>query len=97
MTNIVLKKSSKVVAWCSHFTDKEDSSTVFRLSVIDYRQTWETYTSKDWTVKNKLEEFIRPFFINKSSLSSDLQKLDDEKICQELRGKSIVITTSLDD
>lgn len=97
MQKIELKKSSKVIVNCSHFIDKEDSSTVFRLSIVDYRKTWETYTTKDWKTKDKLEEFLRPLFVKKSLLSSDLQKLDDDKICQEFKGKSVYITTTIED
>ena len=60
MMKIELKKSSKVIVNCSHFTNKEDSSTVFRLSIVDYRKTWETYTNKEWQIKDKLEEYVRP-------------------------------------
>lgn len=97
MQKIELKKSSKIIVNCNHFIDQNDSSTVFRLSIVDYRKTWATYTSKDWYVKDKLEEYVRPLFVNKSKLSPDLQKLDDEKICQELKGKSVFITTTIED
>lgn len=92
MENLILKKSEKVITDCFHF--KKDDSTLFNLEFIDYRKTWETY-EKDWITKDKLEKYFRHLFINKNTLPESYQKMDDSKICQELKGKSVIITTSI--
>ena len=97
MENIILKKSSKIITDCWFFT--KDSSTIFRIEFIDYRKTWKTYVIKSWEhqweEKDELEKYFRLVFVDKKILPSDLQKKSDSEICQELKGKSLLITTSI--
>lgn len=97
MENIILKKSSKIISDCGYFT--KDSSTVFRIEFIDFRRTWETYIIKkgehQWESREQLEKYFRLIFVDKKSLPENLQKKSDDEICQEIKGKSLFITTSI--
>lgn len=76
---------------------KKDDSTLFRVEYVDYQKTWKTYTAKDWTTKDELTKVIKFLFVDKKNLWSEFEKSDDVKICQDLKWKSIVITTWIDD
>ena len=97
MENIILKKSSKVISDCGFF--EKDSSTIFRIEFIDYRKTWETFVIKSWEnaweSRDKLEKYFRLIFVDKKILPDSLQKKTNQEICQELKGKSLLITTSI--
>jgi len=99
MENIILKKSSKVISDCGYFT--KDSSTIFRIEFIDYRKTWESFVIKSWEhqweQRDQLEKYFRLVFVDKKILPESLQKKSDKEICQELKWKSLLITTSIGD
>lgn len=92
MENLILKKSSKVITDC--FSFEKDGSTLFRVEFIDYRKTWKTY-EKDWKTKDELEKYFRFIFIKLEDLPEKYQKMDNSEICQEFKGKSVIITTSI--
>ena len=90
MTNIILRKSSKMIVDVRPFKE----GTLFKIEFLDYRKTWKTYL-KDWVTRDELEKTIKFVFVEKKDLWSDFEKLDSNKICQELKGKSLLITTSI--
>ena len=89
MENVILRKSSRIIVDCSHF--KGDNWTIFKIEYCSLKKTWEK--NPNWT--DKLIKSIDPLYFDKSVLSQDLQKKSEDEICQELKGKSVIITTSI--
>lgn len=90
---ITLRESKKLIYDCYRFS-KEDWSSTFILKYIDSVPDW-SYTWKDWKEYTRFKDETKSYFLDKSKLPENYQKLEDKKICQDLKGKSIVITTSL--
>lgn len=95
---VILNESrKKVVVECFHFKNNK-WEPAFILKYLNPIPTDETYTDKDWNTRIKWNnDNISTLFIDKKNLPSDVQKLDDSKICQDFRGKSIITTTFLTD
>lgn len=97
MKTILNESKKKVVVNCFAFKNS-DWEPAFILKYVNPIPTDETFTDKNWNVRQKWDyDNISSLFVNKKNLSSDLQKLDDSKICQEFKWKSIVISTLLTD
>mgnify|MGYP006989036466 CR=1 FL=1 len=92
MQKIDLWSSKRVIVSCSSFTSSKDSSVWFRLKYI---QTTFDENHKSSTWKLIPQDEIKTLWVSKKSLGAEFEKMKDEEICQELQGKSILMTTSL--
>lgn len=91
--NIKIRESKKMIVNVNYY----ESSAIYKISFVDWRKTWKTYQDKSWNTRDELEQVIKFVFIEPSALGSDLAKKSPTEICQELKGKSVVITTSITD
>lgn len=91
--NIKIRESKKMIVNV-HFYE---SSAIYKISFVDWRKNWKTYQDKSWNTRDELEQVVKFIFIEHSALGSDLVKKSPSEICQELRGKSVVVTTSISD
>lgn len=94
MQKIDLWSSRRVIVSCTSYESKKDSSTRFRLKYI---QTTFDENKKTESWKLIPQDEIKTLNVSKKSLGAEFEKLSDDKICQELQGKSILMTTSLCD
>lgn len=94
MKKIDLRSSKRIIVSCSPFTSSKDSSTRFRLKYI---QTTFDENHKSSTWKLIPQDEIKNLSVSKVSLGSEFEKMSDSEICQELQGKSILMTTSIGD
>ena len=91
---IIIRESKKVIVDCFHFSNK-DWWVSFCLKYLNRVPNWQTYVWKDWKSHSSFDDKVDSYFIDKEKLWENYQKLDPSKICQDLKGKSIIITTSL--
>ena len=97
MKAILHESKKQLVVDCFTFKNRK-WEPAFILKYLNPIPTDETYTDSAWNVKYKWNnENISSLFVDKKNLSPDLQKLDDSKICQDFKWKSIIITTFLTD
>lgn len=94
MKKIDLRSSKRIIVSCTSFESKKDSSTWFRLKYI---QTTFDENHKSSTWKLIPQDEIKNLSVSKVSLGAEFEKMSDDEICQELQGKSILMTTSLGD
>ena len=80
MENIVLSKSEKVISDCHKFTSKKDWVVYFSIDYIVNRKEWDS-----WVKKPEFKVFDRSVF------PQTWEKKSDDEICQELKGKSLII------
>lgn len=92
MQKIDLWTSRRLIVSCTSFESKKDSSTRFRLKYIETTFD-ESKKAESWKLIPQDE--IKNLNVSKKSLGAEFEKLSDDKICQELQGKSIYMTTSL--
>lgn len=92
MQNVILRESKKLIVSAVFI----ESYSAFKIGFLNYRKTWKTYIDKkSWQERDSLEEFIDYLFINKDKFPSEFDKKSPSEICQELKWKSVVITTSI--
>ena len=94
MENIVLTKSERPIVDCRHFMWKDEKGNSLPKFSIDYvvkKKSDETYQDKDWQTRNVRKSEVEFKIFDKKILSPELQKKSDDEICQELKGKSLVI------
>lgn len=89
MENIVLKQSKKVIVDCRSFT--KEGKVFFSIDYVDYQKTGNKYKTKDWIEKDQLEKVIKFSIFDHSILPASFDKKSDDEICQELKGKSLII------
>ena len=89
--NIKLRESKKMIVNVVYY----ETSSLFKVSFVDWRKTWKTYQDKSWNSRDELEQVVKFVFVEQKNLGSDLSKKSPDEICQELKGKSVVITTSI--
>jgi len=89
--------TSKLIINCYPFKNW-NGETWFVIKYLNPIPTDETYQDKDWNTRVKRDnEHISSEFVSKKSLPAEMQKNEDSKICQEIKGKSIMKTTFLVD
>lgn len=96
MKTVIKEGTSKLIINCYPFkNDKGDSCFVIKyLNPIPTDETFE----KDWKTYVKWDnEHISSEVILKKSLPVEMQKIEDTKICQDIKGKSLLKTTFLVD
>ena len=92
--NIKIRESKKMIVNVNYY----ESSSIYKISFVDWRKTWKTYVDKKtWDTRDELEQVVKFVFIDSSALTWDLAKKSPTEICQELKWKSVVITTSIAD
>ena len=91
--NIKIRESKKMIVNVNYY----ESSAVYKISFVDWRKTWNTYQDKSWNTRDELEQVVKFVFIDSSALTWDLAKKSPDEICQELKGKSVSITTCIVD
>lgn len=94
MQKIDLWSSKRIITSCTDYESKKDSSIWFNLDYVQVSFD-ENKKSESWKLIPQKE--IKTLSISKKSLGPDFEKMEPKKICQELLGKSILITTSLGD
>lgn len=94
MENITLTKSERPIVDCRHFTWKDEKGNPLSKFSIDYvvkKKSDETYQDKDWNTRNVRKSEVEFKIFDKTTLPSSFDKKSDDEICQELKGKSLVI------
>lgn len=88
MQKIELLNSKRVIVYAGDFESNKDHSTRFKLKYVV-----TSFEEKDW--KLIPIDSVKSISVSKKSLGAEFEKMDNEKICQELIWKSILMTTFL--
>ena len=91
MKTITLFQKWKVITLATPF-NSEKYWPSYELKYADVEFNWEV-SEKTW--KKIPTDVIKKTFVSKKNLWPDFEKLSDDEICQELKGKSIYISTLL--
>lgn len=89
MQNLKIFEKSQPIVDCSSY--EKDWETKFDLMIIETSFSGEV--SSTW--KKIPTRTVKSFRVNKKNLPEDLQKLKNDEICQALKWRSLLTTTSI--
>lgn len=89
MENITLSKSERPIVDCRHFSS--NGVVKFAVDYVVKKKTEKTYQTNDWQTRNVWESVVEFKIFDRSSLPASFDKKSDDEICQELKGKTLVI------